>query len=115
MAKDRPKAITSVDVCIIRADNNQVTPKYLELYLNSYESLGRSKSFMTGTTHPRIRRKDIEIFRVLVPPISILEQFEKRVQVISDFRDLLIKQKVPLSITRDVLLPRLMSGELSVS
>lgn len=113
--QDVPKAITSVDVCIIRVDKNQVTPKYLELYLNSYDSLERSKSFMTGTTHPRIRRKDIETFRVIVPPISILEQFEKRVQAMSEFRDLVVKQEASLSTTRDALLPRLMSGELSVS
>lgn len=109
-----PKAITSVDVCIIRVDNNQVTPKYLELYLNSHESLGRSKSFMTGTTHPRIRRKDIETFRILVPPISILEQFGKRVRAMADFRNVVVNQIASLSTTRDTLLPRLMSGELEV-
>jgi type I restriction enzyme, S subunit len=109
------KAVTSVDVCIIRVDSNQVTPKYLELYLNSYESLARCKSFMTGTTHPRIRRKDIETYHILVPPISILKQFEKRVRVISDLNDLLVKQKLSLSATRDALLSRLMSGELSFS
>lgn len=113
--QDVPKAITSVDVCIIRVDNNQVTPKYLESYLNSYDSLERSKSFMTGTTHPRIRRKDIESFRILVPPISILEQFEKRVQAMSDLKTLVVKQNSSLSTTRDALLPRLMSGELKVN
>jgi type I restriction enzyme S subunit len=67
-----------------------------------------------GAKMPRANWSVLEAFPVAVPPISLLQRFESRVGAMVDLvRTLLVTQR-NLRATRDLLLPRLLSGEIEV-
>ncbi len=66
------RAVTAVDVAIIRTRNPELDPRFLAYFLNSPACLGVVQSLTTGTTRLRIRRADIE--RLQIPLPSIEEQ-----------------------------------------
>lgn len=66
------RAVTAVDVAIIRAKRDTLDPRFLAYFLNSPACLGIVHSLTTGTTRLRIRRADIE--RLEVPLPSLPEQ-----------------------------------------
>ena len=66
-----------------------------------------------GTVFGSINRKDLEGLSVLIPPMSIIQQFNDRIRPIDESIEIAYKEIVNLSFSRDSLLPRLMSGQLS--
>ena len=68
------KAITAVDVAILRPDPSAVLGQYLAYVLNSPACLSLVNSMTTGTTRLRIRRHDIAQIKISLP--SLIEQRE---------------------------------------
>ena len=66
-----------------------------------------------GTVFGSINRKDLEGLSVLIPPMSIIQQFNDCIRPIDESIEIACKEIVNLSFSRDSLLPRLMSGQLS--
>ena len=66
-----------------------------------------------GTVFGSINRKDLEGLSVLIPPMSIIQQFNDCIRPIDESIAIACKEIVNLSFSRDSLLPRLMSGQLS--
>ena len=66
-----------------------------------------------GTVFGSINRKDLEGLSVLIPPMSIIQQFNDCIRPIDESIEISCKEIVNLSFSRDSLLPRLMSGQLS--
>ena len=66
-----------------------------------------------GTVFGSINRKDLEGLSVLIPPMSIVKRFNDCIRPIDDSIEVTCKEIVYLSFSRDSLLPRLMSGQLS--
>jgi type I restriction enzyme S subunit len=64
------RAVTAVDVAIVRTDESQLNARFLSYYLNSPQCLAAVASLTTGTTRMRIRRADIGRLTVPLPPIS---------------------------------------------
>ena len=62
-------AITAVDLAIIRTFHDVLSPKFLSYFLNSSRCLRFLGSFATGTTRKRIRRTDIALLPILLPPL----------------------------------------------
>jgi type I restriction enzyme, S subunit len=62
------RAVTAVDVAIIRAHTEDLDPRFLAYFLNSPACLALVKSLTTGTTRLRIRRADIERLQIPLPP-----------------------------------------------
>jgi len=97
----------------IRMEN---APGFLYAYLTSpLKEMEVIKWLNSGTVMPSLHVKYAERLSVIVPSKDILAKFEELVgpliRVIDDSR----AESISLSSCRDVLLPRLMSGELSVS
>ncbi|HFE7524625.1 TPA: restriction endonuclease subunit S [Salmonella enterica subsp. enterica serovar Newport] len=90
-------------------DKDFITAKYLYLYLNSIHIVG------VGTTQQQLTVPDFKKYRILVPSLKTVRDFTNTVEPIFD--SILHKraENFRLAETRDVLLPRLMSGELSVA
>ena len=63
--------------------------------------------------HRIINRKDIERLSVLIPPKSIIQRFNDCIKPIDDSIEIACKEIVSLSYSRDSLLPKLMSGQLT--
>ncbi len=69
----------------------------------------------TGTKMPRTNWSDLSSFRVGMPPLAIAAAFTHYVQPMFDRIIANIHESRTLATLRDTLLPRLLSGELSVS
>ena len=68
-----------------------------------------------GTIFNAVTKKDMESIMLLNPPRSVVEQFESVASLLSELVANLSRQNVVLREARDLLLPRLVSGELDVS
>ena len=68
-----------------------------------------------GSAQPFVSINDARSVRCVVPPLEILEQFNGVVEPLFLLEDNLSEQIDVLQATRDLLLPRLVSGELDVS
>ncbi len=70
--------------------------------------------FVTGAAQPQANATTMALFPVLYPKRDLMEGFNEIVQPMIDQRELLAVQSRELKRTRDLLLPRLISGKLSV-
>jgi type I restriction enzyme S subunit len=67
-----------------------------------------------GTKMPRGDKQQIMDYRIAIPTDAVLDEFADTVVPISEKRLLLANESTRLAALRDTLLPRLMSGKLSV-
>ncbi len=68
-----------------------------------------------GTIFNAIRKSDLLEIQLLAPPDSLIAEFEEIAASISSLLGNLTKENVNLRKTRDMLLPKLISGDLDVS
>jgi type I restriction enzyme S subunit len=101
-------------VAIIRASKD-IPPRYLHLYLVQ----DAMKSFLigmsAGATRHAITKGHLESTDLLKPPTSVLAAFERLTTPWFDRIDSNRTQSRTLATLRDTLLPKLLSGELSVA
>ena len=68
-----------------------------------------------GSAQPKFNKTDFKNLPIFLPPDDLLEQFHQIVKPMFKLIDENKAENQALTITRDALLPRLMSGELDVS
>ena len=72
------------------------------------------QSYKTGTTVSHLGKSDIDRFVVVIPPIEEVIRFSVIADAMLKEKLKLAKETIELSLLRDTLLPRLMSGALKV-
>jgi Restriction endonuclease S subunits len=106
--------ITSSDSIVIRALDNFYY-QYLLMYLSSdYFVALASKTCKEGSKMPRADWNYLQSTDVLVPSDFLLEQFSEQINMIIGQLEVLARYNKSLAQARDLLLPKLMSGELTV-
>lgn len=80
-------------------------------YINSIQS----KVTGTSSSHQRVNPKDIINYEMVLPPLSIVNQFYDSVYDSLNLIDDNRKENQELTNLRDTLLPKLISGELEVA
>lgn len=108
------RMITAVDVAIVKPDDLRADRYFLVYYLNSAEHLAFCERRASGATRPRIARRELVSLPVLIPTAGLQQSFHEIVEPISQLRAKLQRDNQLLRNARDLLLPRLMSGEISV-
>ncbi len=108
------RMVTAVDVTIVRADQSRVEPYFLLHHINSDQNVGRCEANATGATRPRISRKNMGNLAIVLPLMELQHQFAEIASENNLLRDNLFKQNESLAQARDLLLPRLMNGEITV-
>lgn len=68
----------------------------------------------TGAAYPAVTAKDFEEAPLLCPKLEVLQDFHERCLPMLELLNTLIKQNEQLTIARDALLPKLMSGAIQV-
>jgi type I restriction enzyme S subunit len=106
------KMVTAVDVAIVTAKEGYTDPFFLVHHLNSPTSIEQAERRAVGATRPRIARRELAALPIVVPPIGIQRRFRELAEPINTLRANLYWQNVKLHAARDLLLPRLMSGEI---
>lgn len=96
------------------SDNTLVIQtKYYEMCYQLLKQIDYKK-LNRGSTQPLITQTDIKGVEVIIPPIEILEEYEKRVSILFHSINNYDIENSSLSALRDTLLPKLMSGEITV-
>lgn len=68
----------------------------------------------TGAAYPAVTAIDFEKAKVLIPVTEVLDSFHAIVADMYEQRHVLSQKNANLRRTRDLLLPRLVSGEVGV-
>ncbi|MCI6691407.1 MAG: restriction endonuclease subunit S [Clostridium sp.] len=90
-------------------NNNIISSKYLYLYLKSINITG------TGTTQQQLTVPDFKKTKISIPKYNIMKNFTEIINPI--FKEIILKklENIKLSNLRDTLLPKLMSGEITIN
>jgi type I restriction enzyme S subunit len=105
--------ICSTDILVIRPS----APEWFGLVLghcSSEELISHADASSTGTKMPRTSWADLGRYPIAVPDSKLARRFTEQVQPLVEAIRLNILQSRTLASMRDTLLPRLLSGELSV-
>jgi len=108
------RMVTAVDVTIARPNPEVVDSFYFLYHLNSPQHIARCELRATGATRPRVSRRNMGALPILTPPMTLQKSFGEIALDINRQRHLLTRACEELSKARDLLLPRLMSGEIAV-
>jgi type I restriction enzyme S subunit len=85
------------------------------LHFFSDDVVAYSTTASVGTTIPYVKWDSLESYRIPMPPDSLLEAFEKAVSPLVQRIAAQGEESRTLATLRDTLLPKLLSGELSVA
>ena len=99
----------------LKISNKFITPYYLFYFLLSETYQGYISGASTGTTRKSASAGVIVGIDILIPPKSILEKFQSAVLPLRKMLNNLLAKNAVLRQTRDLLLPKLISGELDAS
>lgn len=94
--------------------DNRLSPYFLFYLMESTEYYGYITGASTGTTRKSASAGVIADYQFVLPPQELVAQFENRVTESRSFLTTLLKQTVALRRTRDLLLPRLLSGQINL-
>jgi type I restriction enzyme S subunit len=97
------KAITAVDVTILRTDRKIAVPKYIKYLCNTKFFIKIATAAATGTTRSRITRKNLEKIKIPLPTLS--EQH--RIVEILDQADTLRRMRAEADAKAERILPAL--------
>lgn len=87
---------------------------YLYFATTSDEFVAYLTNRATGAAYPAVSGKDFEEAPLLCPSPEVLQNFHEQCLPMLELRSKLIRQNAYLTEARDALLPKVMSGELSV-
>jgi type I restriction enzyme, S subunit len=106
------RMITAVDGAIAVASAEVADPYFLTYFLNSRSSLDHCEQRAVGATRPRIARRELATLPLLLPPRRLQEHFRGFAEPLNQQRAVLYRQNEKLRAVRDLLLPRLIGGEI---
>ena len=106
--------ITSTDVIVVRVVDLSALPLVL-MIMSSTNFVGHAVTTSNGTKMPRADWKILRQWPVLIPDDTVLLQYQSAVSPLLDQMSTLVFQNRALARARDLLLPKLMSGQLDVS
>jgi len=106
-----PNSFVTNNSLIIENDNSKVKFNYLKHYsLNSINF----EDYVTGSAQPQITIENLRSIDIMIPELNILNLFDKILDI--NEKKILLNQKEikNLQKTRDLLLPKLMTGKIRV-
>ena len=106
--------ICSSDTIVIRSKRNEYFA-YILSHVSSEYFINYATATSQGTKMPRANWEVLTKFPIVVPPFDILNRFNNVIQEIVCKIHNLIFSNINLRQTRDLLLPKLISGEIDVS
>lgn len=105
--------VASTGFAVISAVN--VPFSYLYFALSTDEFVGYLEQNATGATYPAVTAKTFQCAQILIPDAKTLAEFDNHVLSLLEQLETLKTQNRSLAKARDLLLPKLMSGQLNVS
>lgn len=97
----------------IRPKTNNLS-EYLYMFFMSESFIKKAEQSSTGSVFSGIRISTLENMKVVVPPGSILDKFNKTISPILDLKYQKEMENQKLAETRDYILPLLMNGQIRI-
>lgn len=110
-------AISNKDFCTNQGFINITPTKSYEKYYLLYNLKYRVDEFKmlgTGATFPEISKSVFNKLKIIIPNSSIIKKFDELISPIINELFILTEKNQNLKQTRDLLLPRLISGKLNI-
>ena len=102
-------------VMIVRVDPSLADPFFVHKAINSHDRKKLLLSYsQKGSTREALTKEMITAFEITLPSESIMNNFGELAKASFQMREILANQNQKLRAARDLLLPRLMSGEVAV-
>jgi type I restriction enzyme, S subunit len=111
--KERELAILS-SIAILRP-NGRMLPNLFVQFLRDRHVVQRMKGIVSGVAIPRIVLKDFKKFLLPLPPKELQQAWDSVAGPMHQLSWQLSEANIKLGLQRDLLLPRLISGEISVA
>jgi type I restriction enzyme S subunit len=108
-----PNLIVSTGFGVVSATRVPYSYPYLALTTDGF--VGYLANHATGAAYPAVKAEDFEKAQILQPARDSLDRFHALAGQMLELKDGLARKNRNLRQTRDLLLPRLISGELDVS
>ena len=106
--------VASLDVLILRPNVEWMKRSFLGLLTSSPRFVAHTHAYTTGTTVLHLQKKSVSEFAFAVPPAELVLRFDNQVRSMAGRVVVDSRQSEVLSVVRDTLLPRLVSGEVRV-
>jgi type I restriction enzyme S subunit len=104
----------SVKNVIIFKPSDSIFTSFLYCYLNSVEMQIRFQQESSGTSQRFISLAYTRALKVKLPNEEILKEFHQEVSILLKLKSILNQQNTKLREARDILLPKLMNGQITV-
>ncbi len=101
-------------VFAIRPNADEISGKYLYLFLKSQEFVKKAEKSATGSIFLGIRMETLKGIDILLPANDVLKEFDKAMNNIIGKQHQIFDENEHLSNQRDELLPLLMNGQVEV-
>ncbi len=99
----------------LRPNSDRLTPYFLFHVMDAPEYQDFVSGASTGTTRQSASAGVLTDYSIALPPKQLVVDFTKRIEPIRTFITTLLHQSTNLRLTRDLLLPRLMSGRVELA
>jgi type I restriction enzyme S subunit len=106
--------VASSDMIVIRPNSPEMNSLILMTVSSDFFVAQAAQTMREGSKMPRADWKLLKQYPVSVPPVGLLSIFNNTVSAITGQLKVLTLQNIRLCAARDLLLPKLMSGEIEV-
>lgn len=107
-------ALPSLDVCIVRNENSALK-HFLYYEFKTFRYKSRIIEFANGSTVLHLSVKGLETYEYVLPNEDVLIKWNDVISPILDQINNNVRENQELTLLRDTLLPKLISGELEVA
>ena len=110
-------SIAACELCTNQGFKNIVPKNPIFQNYNYYvikTSIPKIEQLGSGTTFKEVSKQSMESFKVIIPPLDIIEKYNHKVCSIFDEQLKLLKENDELTKVRDYLLQLLMNGQIEV-
>lgn len=101
-------------VFLLRSSGQRITQNLLYLWLREPDTIHEIRATNANAAQPGINQPGVRGLKIMLPPQKMIENFDAKVEPILAFIINLAKQNNELSQARDLLLPKLVGGEIVV-
>ncbi len=108
-----PDTIASTGFAVLRATN--IPFSYLYQAVTTDEFVAYLVNHATGAAYPAVKQSDFDAAKITLPPGQMLEEFSEIIEPMLRLTHALERKNANLRTQRDLLLPKLISGEIDVS
>lgn len=114
VVREEQELVLLSSIAILRP-NEKLNPHLLKAILSAPENKTRLKNYVTGAAIPRIILSDFKQFQIVLPSEEVQRAWVKVGESITQLCWRLVEQNTNLCRTRDLLLPRLLSGQIELN